>query len=1420
MSTRIADLIEPGTIEHIKDLNEEMKRLLATYTIVALDLAKGLEINVKVVGDIDHLENLLVEKSRAAIAVNAQLSQVVAEQSRVIGNTTNTISRSLMEKERDNKVTREAYTEQEKVKSMLDMVNDTYKHQSIRLLELEDNLKKGKKELKSLGDQIAANGGKNQEQLDQYAELSKQTRLWAQEKANLTQIMKAEEKAMLAGEDSYAEMSQHLELLKKAYKNMSAELKDSDFGPDMEQTIQNLDAHLKDLAADMGEFQRNVGNYAIAGANGVVSTESLMVAMAQEATTMQDLADQTKILEDAKVMLDKNDTNYSATLEALNAKIEENKRKLSDVSDIINVEAKSVAEAEAQNKRFAEALKHIDLTSEGAKDKVKELNDKITANNQLIAEATGSNEKFADSMLGLIGVNSSFGSSLQGISNSGNFLDGVKTKTEALGKTLFGLLANPWVLAFLGIAGVAAGFKWWYDYNKGLIEASRLTSNFTGATGDAADKVTADMQALADHMGKGYEETIGAANTLVQHFGISWKEAAELMQDGIQAGADMSGNMLANIDRFAPALRDAGVSADEFMAILSETRNGIFDEQGVQNIVKAGTRLRAMTTQTEEALDSVGISAKQMQKDLTDGNISMIEAVQQVASKLKELPENSQQAGEIMKNVFGRTASEGGTLLIQSIADVNTNLDIAKDRMGKLGEVNARQLTAQRELNETLAAVFKMSGTSFEEMTTSAKTFIMEGITKMITGGVKVVNWLINLYNESIAVRYAFNGIVAGFKNIWAIGKFVVNQIIDQFKAMGTMLEGVLTCNWDKIKQGWQAGMASISTNMAEMAHSIADNTSDAINKTLKDKIDPISLKLNVDDSELNNGKPDALADNTNPLFTPKQSDKEKKAAEKAAKEELKRIQALEDSKIAIMADGHEKELALIRQTYKKKIDQITGNGETEGALRLQLARECERSVAECERKYQEELAKINLANRLASVKKGSKEEFDLKMGQLEANRRAEIREAEKTGADIDLINAKHNQERLELEQEYAENAVVVIQKRYADEQADRDNALAAELLSLQQGYAKQLEAVGSNEQKRVELKERYDAEAAAISERYAVASAKAAVDLLEETLKTENLSAEDRDRIARELAAAKIAYEKSVADATDAANERQVESDTKALEKRKANLDRWLSAASDSIGAISDLVDALYDGQIQDIEAQQEANDKAGEEEQERIARLVESNVITEEEGEARKRAAEDRTAKKKEELEKKKAEIQRKQAIFQKATDLAQAGIATALAITNALTTSPFPLGLAMAAIAGAMGAVQIATILATPIPQYAKGTKNHRGGPAIVGDGGRPEVVLYKDIAWITPDTPTLVDLPAGASVIPSMSEYEIVSERIMQPSASSPVVIPAKPYDDKAVRRGISELVTVLRRHTRVQLALSKKSDYSSFKHTNQ
>ena len=1362
--TKITDLVPQETIDKIKELNAEIQGLLTTYTDTAKDLAKGLEINVKVIGDIDKLNELFATKSRESIQTTEKLNKAMSEQRQIIADTTNTRSRQLMEQERVNKTQREAYTEYDRVKKLLDQYHDTYANQLQSLVRIGSALEQNKKAQKDNEKELSAGRISVEQYTEKQIELVAAHRSLTQEKRTLSQIMTAEEKAAQSQEQSYIQMSQQLELLKKAYGDLSAEGRKNDFGKELEASIQSLGEHLKDISADMGDFHRNVGNYAIAGQQGIVTTDSVIAAINQEARTMQDLIDQTKILEEAKLMLNKEDANYKSTLDSLNAKIEENKRKLTDVSDILHKGATSVAEAEAQNKRLSEALKHVDVNAEGAAETIKAYRDKIDENNEVINRVTGSNEEYAESVLSIIGINADFGKSLESLTNSGShdFIDGLNTKIKALGNTLLGILSNPWVLTLLGIAGVTAGVKWWYDFNKGLVEATKLTKDFTGFTGDALKSVRNEVQAVSDKYGKDFRETLEAANALSKQFGISFQYSMELVKDGFIAGADVNGEFIENIKEYPAYFKEAGLSASEFIAITTQANQaGIYSDKGIDVIKEGNLRIREMTKATAEALDAIGISSKEAQKALADGSKTTFDIMQEVSEKLAEFPEASTEVGTALADIFGGPGEDAGLQYILTLKDIDTNLDNVKNKAGELGALEEKQFESQIELQNAITSVFDMTGGAFESLTTNAEIFINKGLVKIIEGCAGVYNWFVRVYNGSYKVKTGIEAWAFAMKAIWTVIKNVCAAIADEFKGIGQILEGVLTISPQKIMDGIETVKKGYKDAAVSIAEDIADAFGEGIENIKNKKLNEISvnLKPEVSDSSNDSKKAPGKID-----YTITETDEEKKAREKAAKEaekqakeELKRLNELEESKISVMAEGHEKELAKIRLNFKKKIDEIRGQSETENALRIQLTEQCQQEISECELKYQKNLAKINLENRLASVEKGSKEELDLKLAQIEASRVTELKEAEKTGADVNLIHEKFNKEREKIENEHAAGLAQKIQERYANEQANRDNNMAAEINQLQKEYAKELAVVSDNEAKRNELKERYENKSAEISEKYAVQSAKASVKMLEEILANDNLSAEEREKLERDLTAAKIALEKSVTDTVIAENERKVKSDNDATAKRIANAQQWMQVASDSLNAINGLVSAVYDAKISKVEEEQEANTAAGEKEQERISQLVEQNVITEEEGEARKRAAEEQTAKKNEELEKKKAQIKYRQAVFDKAISIANIGLNTAMAMMQLWVKPGWPAAIPMMAVVGALSAIQLATALATPIPKYAQGTDRHKGGPAIVGDGGMPELVIFGGKSWITPDTPTLVNLPEGASVIPNVIEY---------------------------------------------------------------
>lgn len=191
-----------------------------------------------------------------------------------------------------------------------------------------------------------------------------------------------------------------------------------------------------------------------------------------------------------------------------------------------------------------------------------------------------------------------------------------------------------------------------------------------------------------------------------------------------------------------------------------------------------------------------------------------------------------------------------------------------------------------------------------------------------------------------------------------------------------------------------------------------------------------------------------------------------------------------------------------------------------------------------------------------------------------------------------------------------------------------------------------------------------------------------------------------------------------------------------------------WEDAAKSTMAVVNDITSAIFDSRIQRINEEIQKNDEF-------YARQIELAGNDQ----AKKDLIAEEAEKKRKILEDKKRKEQHKQAVFNKASAIAQAGISTALAVLAALSTRPFlPLGPIMATLAGVLGAAQIGAIIATPLPKYKDGRKPGREEFAIVGDGGRREIIeRASGLTQMTPATDTLVKLEQGDRVHSSIEEY---------------------------------------------------------------
>ena len=1441
--TLITDLVAQQALDQLEQLDRKMEGTMAQFKDCAMELAKGLKIPVEVQGDLSALRQLSNDVMQRATQATQQYTQQLQQQQQVIANTTAAIAEQLQKQAQSNEATRQANGVNREAMAVTDKVLGSLQQNIHLQAQYKIQLEQVSAEQSRLKKQFEQGRLTSQQYADRLAAVTTRKTELTVASQKLQRVINADQKIMNSAEGSYEHMSQSLARLKQALRSDDAQSLTKDEVQLLIQAEQQLSNELKHQDELLGEHHRNVGDYAIALENGVVQVDSLNAVLTQNAATIEGCIEQNKALEDAKTKLDTQDANYSQTLDSINQKIAENKQRISDVSDILGVQAHSVEEAEQQNKRLAEALRLVDDRQAGASEKIQAYNEQIKVNKKYIEDHTKGlqdNAKASDALLGqirgLIGGTNTFGSSLKSLSvnaaSGGTLLTGMGNSLKAFGKTLLGLLKNPYVLA---IAGVVAGFKWFYDYNKGLVEASRLTKYFTGLTGDAMRSVRDNVQAVSDTFGKNFNETLKTANAMSKNLGVSVNEATDIIAKGLAAGGMNSEQYLSNLQRFSPTFQKMGMTAEQAAVAMSQIdKAGVNSQRALMAMSRASLQLRTMSEGTAKSLNAIGVDAQQMSQDVQSGARSVQDAMAEVARKLQETGSNSKEAAAVMKELFGaRGESAIGDGFLTFLAESNKGMEELLGKQDSLQRLKLKEVEVNKELNDVLASLFDMTGGGFESITLKCKIWIKEGLVSAIKWVVDLINYFIDWYNESLVLRAAVNGFIMAWKNGYATLKVIFNVVIDaikalgrNLKALGDIVEGVFTLSPEKVSKGFGKLMENFKVTWKEVANDaksfgkeVADNFTDAVDKTMRPKL-VARLDYNaVGNADIGDGGTGRVTGGAGSGTGGGGSDKKAKELDKTAKEELKIVEQLEEAKVKAMEDGIEKTLALIRLQYKKEIDAIKGNSEAAQKLRLLKAKELAVKLAQAQAAYDTQRADIDLKNRLATVKEGSEEEYTLKLNQLEKQREAEIAEAKKTGADVALINAKYRKQEEDLLEEHIQKQMEILNKKSANAQLRADADYEAKVEQLEKEYSAEIRNAKHTGKTVEQIKADYNRRRTEIDNQYADDTLQRQIDLISSQLQFEDMGKEEREKLQLELTKLTKQLARQRADAEKQATEEAVQADEAAAAKRKQNLQDWAQRAGEAIGRISDFMSALYDNQIQKIEELLEAEQERYDQEVNHIDYLAEHGAITEEEAEIRKRDAAAATAAKQEQLEKKKAQIEYRKALMEKANTIAQIGMATSLGIMQALAM--FPPNIPLASFIGAMGAIQLATALAQPIKAYAEGTKGkpHPGGLALVGDGGSQELVMYDGKAYVTPDSPTLVDLPRGAEVIPDITTKTLqdlgASLNMSIPrdrSTGQPIVINDYSALESRVASNTKAVTKALREH---QIALTRQLKRQKF-----
>lgn len=1180
--------------------------------------------------------------------------------------------------------------------------------------------------------------------------------------------------------------------VKKAYAELGKELAKSYSIP-----VSNYD-DLTNKARLFEEIQKKL-----------ITTEKELANIQNEyKALLKNIAEETqKATKEALEQAKANDLNAQAELKAAKVETErlkqqkmlnQEKKKLKITTQeaiaLTNKEVHSINEAKEQNKLLRIAVSQV-TDAEDKDNKVRQqLNNQIAKNTEYIRRNTDS---YTKQKMAIGAYKNEIKAAIVELQNGNKTFKNLGIVAKGYGNILRSNVAGglnevrigvgSMVKGMVGAQAVISGFQKLIGLFKSgaqsIVDFEAANSKLAAILGTTSKNIK-DLTTDAQRLGAATKYTASQATALQIELAKLGFSKNEILQstEGILKFAQATGAELPE----AAAL--AGAALRMFNADTSET------ERYVSAMAVATTKSALSFSYLQTAMPIVGPVAKAFNFQIED-TLALL-------GKLADSGFDASMAATALRNIFLNLADSNG-LLAKSLGGAVKTLPELVNGLKKLKEQGV-------DLNTTLELTDKRSVAQFNTLLTNIDALIP--LREQITGVEEELGNMANTMGDNVqgailGLSSAWEAFMLSFMESTGPAKNVINffargirniandlknteQLQDDYnnRAVSMAQKGMATSDViekhtnrmqrlykEKLNEGMKADEAALSAKEEYLetlkTQLMFENNAyeEAINNRRKEEkaLDNIGFfKKNTERSKeqikesihnftvLASGKK-ALASITQSIIdeldkldlrqteaigniTLPLTDKEKKALEKAAKERIRIREALQQSELDLMDEGLEKELAKISLNYNKRIAAIRGSSKEEQATRENLAKAMQEALEDKQLSYGLDKEKSQIEHKLDIVKKGSEEEYRLRLELLDNEREQAINAAIKNGEDVFLVDEKYKRKRLDLEERYASEKNKKIQESYSFQSVIINAAMSKELDEAAAQYSQGLIN-----------KEDYERKKQEITEKYAIKQAQLAIDLAKEQLNTPGLSEEDRLKLKEKIAQAEIALAEKVRDAEINAVDKSAEANKRKMDK----IAETIQAISDLLGGFADLGTAIFERKMEEVEAEQDANDEAYDREVERIEKLEENGAISTEEAEARKRAAEDKTAKKNAELEKKKAALQEKQAKFDKANNIIQTIMATSLAIMKAWTNPFAAPGIIPLIIA--QGAVSLATIIAQPIPKYAKGTKDHPGGLAIVGDGGKKEGIVTNNGLFITPDKPTLVDLPAHAQVIPDLS-----------------------------------------------------------------
>lgn len=215
-----------------------------------------------------------------------------------------------------------------------------------------------------------------------------------------------------------------------------------------------------------------------------------------------------------------------------------------------------------------------------------------------------------------------------------------------------------------------------------------VNQNMSYLDDSALQRCTEYAYTLSDTFGYDVAESTRAADTLIKNYGVSAREAFNLITQGAQSGMDYSGEMIDSINEYSVQFKKLGLDAEDMFSIFANgAQNGAFNLDKVGDAVKEFS-IRAIdgSDTTKQGFEALGMDAAKMAEKFGTGGDTAKEAFNEVIKGLASMDDPVAQSTAGV-NLFGTMWEDLGPQVITSMSTASDAIDKSRESVEELVNV-------------------------------------------------------------------------------------------------------------------------------------------------------------------------------------------------------------------------------------------------------------------------------------------------------------------------------------------------------------------------------------------------------------------------------------------------------------------------------------------------------------------------------------------------------------------------------------------------------------------------------------------------------------------------------------------------------------------------------------------------------------